>query len=262
MKNSWGSLASKFLGAALVLSCLVVVYYFESHGGPDAKTTGVKLLHWPALLLTGIGPLGLVLLSSDLEILSRTLKAVYRESPRAIKRRSESEREILGLLLRRYHTLGTRAFEGIEKSKLSPELMRTLERLELRIPVADARSILDRERERLESELQESGNVLGLAVKLTPSVGMLGTILGMVQLLSKLKDPSEIGSSMSMALLTTFFGLFFSLAVWTPLAQGLERLRDAKLEWYDQLEEWLDLLEARKPADYLSGGSPSVHGSA
>ena len=81
---------------------------------------------------------------------------------------------------------------------------------------------------------------------------MLGTILGMVRLLESLQDPSQIGPHMSLALLTTFFGLFFSLILWTPLQQKIERVLDVELERFDQALRWLELLEKRKPADYFS----------
>jgi flagellar motor component MotA len=81
---------------------------------------------------------------------------------------------------------------------------------------------------------------------------MLGTILGMVQLLSTLEDPAQIGSHMSLALLTTFYGLFFSLALWTPQQQKLERVMEVEADGYNQCLRWLEFLEKRKPSDYFA----------
>jgi flagellar motor component MotA len=66
-----------------------------------------------------------------------------------------------------------------------------------------------------------------------------------------LKEPENIGSSMSVALVTTFYGLFFSLALWTPLQNHLNRLLDLKLRSFEQALHWLDLLQKRNPAAYL-----------
>jgi chemotaxis protein MotA len=81
---------------------------------------------------------------------------------------------------------------------------------------------------------------------------MLGTILGMVRLLSTLEDPSHIGPHMSLALLTTFYGLFFSLVFWTPLQQKIERMLDVELEHFNQTIHWLETLENNKPISYFA----------
>ena len=42
----------------------------------------------------------------------------------------------------------------------------------------------------------------------SPAFGMLGTLIGLIQMLSRMTDPSVIGPSMAVALLTTFYGSF------------------------------------------------------
>ena len=40
----------------------------------------------------------------------------------------------------------------------------------------------------------------------SPAYGMIGTIIGLVQMLANLDDPSSIGPAMSVAMITTFYG--------------------------------------------------------
>ena len=54
-----------------------------------------------------------------------------------------------------------------------------------------------------------------------PSFGMLGTLIGLVQMLSKLSDPQTIGYSMSVALLTTFYGMMLATLIFLPIAGKL-----------------------------------------
>jgi len=54
-----------------------------------------------------------------------------------------------------------------------------------------------------------------------PSFGMLGTLVGLVQMLVNLEDPSSIGPSMAVALLTTFYGSLLSALVFLPIAGKL-----------------------------------------
>jgi chemotaxis protein MotA len=57
----------------------------------------------------------------------------------------------------------------------------------------------------------------------SPAFGMIGTIMGLVLVLKSLDDPSKIGPKMAVALLSTFYGVFFCYAVFTPLAKKLDR---------------------------------------
>ncbi len=56
----------------------------------------------------------------------------------------------------------------------------------------------------------------------SPAFGMLGTLIGLVQMLSKLQDPSSIGPAMAVALLTTFYGSLLSTMFFLPIAGKLK----------------------------------------
>jgi len=54
-----------------------------------------------------------------------------------------------------------------------------------------------------------------------PAFGMLGTLIGLVQMLRRLNDPSKIGPGMAIALLTTLYGLLIAYLLLIPLAGKL-----------------------------------------
>lgn len=54
-----------------------------------------------------------------------------------------------------------------------------------------------------------------------PAFGMIGTLIGLVQMLSSMSDPSSIGPSMAVALLTTLYGALMANLVCLPLADKL-----------------------------------------
>lgn len=56
----------------------------------------------------------------------------------------------------------------------------------------------------------------------SPAIGMLGTLVGLVQMLNSLDDPSSIGPAMAVALLTTLYGAFLAQLVALPLADKLQ----------------------------------------
>jgi chemotaxis protein MotA len=55
-----------------------------------------------------------------------------------------------------------------------------------------------------------------------PAIGMLGTLVGLVQMLKTLDDPSSIGPAMAIALLTTLYGSFIAQLIALPLADKLQ----------------------------------------
>ena len=58
---------------------------------------------------------------------------------------------------------------------------------------------------------------------MAPAMGMIGTLVGLVQMLANMSDPASIGPAMAVALLTTLYGAVIANAFATPLAVKLER---------------------------------------
>jgi chemotaxis protein MotA len=65
--------------------------------------------------------------------------------------------------------------------------------------------------------------VLRRAAEIAPAMGLIGTLIGLVQMLGNLGDPKVIGPAMAVALLTTFYGAVLANMVLNPLATKLER---------------------------------------
>lgn len=57
--------------------------------------------------------------------------------------------------------------------------------------------------------------------KYAPAFGMIGTLVGLVAMLSDLEDPAQIGSGMAIALLTTMYGAMIANGVALPIADRL-----------------------------------------
>lgn len=57
-----------------------------------------------------------------------------------------------------------------------------------------------------------------------PAFGMIGTLIGLVKMLGNLDDPSSIGPSMAVALITTFYGAVMGNLVYLPMAGKLKEI--------------------------------------
>ncbi len=57
---------------------------------------------------------------------------------------------------------------------------------------------------------------------ISPAMGMVGTLIGLVQMLQNMSDPSSIGPAMAVALLTTFYGAVLANIIFLPIAGKLK----------------------------------------
>ncbi|ETX10648.1 flagellar motor protein PomA [Marinomonas ushuaiensis DSM 15871] len=64
---------------------------------------------------------------------------------------------------------------------------------------------------------------------IAPAMGMIGTLVGLVQMLANLSDPSSIGPAMAIALLTTLYGAMLANMVCLPLHAKLSTRADEEL---------------------------------
>ena len=66
-------------------------------------------------------------------------------------------------------------------------------------------------------------SVFKMGGDIAPAFGMIGTLIGLVQMLQNMTDPSSIGPAMAVALLTTFYGSIIANVFCIPLAEKLKR---------------------------------------
>ena len=62
------------------------------------------------------------------------------------------------------------------------------------------------------------GKLLNKAGMYAPAFGMVGTLIGLIQMLQNLNDPAAIGPAMAVAMITTFWGALLANLVFLPMA--------------------------------------------
>lgn len=83
--------------------------------------------------------------------------------------------------------------------------------------------ILTQDIEALIERHRRTASIARRAAEVAPAMGLIGTLVGLVQMLNQLDDPGKIGPAMAIALLTTFYGAIMSTVFLMPLAAKLER---------------------------------------
>lgn len=85
------------------------------------------------------------------------------------------------------------------------------------------RDVLDKEIEYIEERHKLGAEILATWGAFAPAFGMIGTLIGLVQMLGNLSDPSTIGPSMAIALITTFYGAVLANVFFLPMSGKLKK---------------------------------------
>jgi len=86
----------------------------------------------------------------------------------------------------------------------------------------DVRDILTSQLDARRERHRRGKAILEAMGAFAPAFGMIGTLIGLVQMLRTLDDPSKIGVGMATALITTFYGAIMANLMFLPLAGKLD----------------------------------------
>jgi len=84
------------------------------------------------------------------------------------------------------------------------------------------KNIMETELSYIEERHKQAQGMLETMGNFAPAYGMIGTLIGLINMLKNLDDPGSIGPNMAVAIITTFYGSVLSNLVFLPLAQKLK----------------------------------------
>jgi chemotaxis protein MotA len=119
---------------------------------------------------------------------------------------------------------GVLALQGVtDQAQKEPFLLKAITMIVDGVPGDQAEQILRQEILSTAERHRKSASILRRAAEFSPAMGLIGTLIGLVQMLGNLQDVTSIGPSMAVALLTTFYGALLANLVFIPLATKLDR---------------------------------------
>ena len=86
---------------------------------------------------------------------------------------------------------------------------------------------------------------------LSPAFGMIGTLIGLVKMLGNMDDPTAIGPSMAVALLTTLYGSLIANVVALPLTKKLKFRSDLEIQEKEIIAQGLLSILVRETPRFL-----------
>lgn len=183
--------------------------------------SGTWFINYPSMMIVIGGTMGATLLAYPLS----DLLSVFGVVKNVFLHRSPSTGNLIELLVdfaKKARQEGILSFES-ELEKIEDTFL--VKGLQMAIDGIESNSIEDiltteivylEERHRLGAEIFTTMGTFA------PAVGMLGTIIGLVQMLMQMDDPSNIGAPMAVALLTTFYGTVLANLLFIPIAGKLK----------------------------------------
>ncbi|MFB6344706.1 MAG: motility protein A [bacterium] len=89
--------------------------------------------------------------------------------------------------------------------------------------------ILTKELDYIHERHQFGAGVMDHMAGLFPALGMIGTLIGLVVMLGNLDNPDQLGPSMAVALITTFYGAVVANVVAAPMGERLRAKNDSEV---------------------------------
>jgi len=177
----------------------------------------------PSFLIVVGGTLGATLVDFPLK---EVLGAV-RVAKNAFFNRLESPAEyisILASLVDKARKEGILALEA-ELSKINNDFL--AKGVQMLVDGLDPKVIdetLSREIEYLRERHKQGAEIFFTMGSISPAMGMIGTLIGLVQMLQNMSDPSSIGPAMAIALITTLYGAILANILFLPISGKLQVL--------------------------------------
>lgn len=91
------------------------------------------------------------------------------------------------------------------------------------------RNIMETKLTFLEERHGKGQSIFSTMGTLAPAFGMIGTLIGLIQMLTQLEDPTELGAGMAVALITTFYGALLANLIFIPLAGKLRERSEEEI---------------------------------
>ena len=94
---------------------------------------------------------------------------------------------------------------------------------------ADIDDIFEKEMIYLALRHESGETILRTMAKFAPAFGMVGTLIGLIQVISRLADPNTVGPPLAMALISTFYGILLANLILLPISAKLRTRTEQEL---------------------------------
>ena len=204
----------------------------------------------PSLVLLGIMPPSIMLLSHSL----KDFYVGFVTLIKALFTTSRQESEVINVLTRSSQLVRSEGIRALVKvrNQVGYELLRDgLSLIVNDFTQEEIRHNLQNKINSKQMRMSLASNLFENMSKVSPGVGMIGTILGLIAMMINLKDPSQIGGGMALAMITTLYGLILGTVVYAPCSEKISLEAEKSLEIDLMVLEGVVSLKAKKSSVHM-----------
>lgn len=181
----------------------------------------VLFIDIPSFLIVAGGTMGATLLNYPLSEVISVIKVVQK----AFLHKEESPTGIINLLVSFAETARREGILSLEQkaSTLEDEFLK--KGINLAVDGTEPeyiKEIMTTEVDYISDRHRKGASIFEAMGLYAPAFGMIGTLIGLIKMLATMNDPSTIGGSMAIALITTFYGALIANLVCIPIAGKLK----------------------------------------
>ncbi len=205
------------IGLGVALFCILGASVVES--GNVAIL--FALLNIPSAMIVFGGTIGTLMVAFPLDRVSKLGKVLGV----AFRQETTSERDLVNLFVRlaeRARREGLLALESDVEQVKDPFIRHGLQMVIDGLEPDTVEEILEIEIESMQARHMKGIDMFAKMGGYAPTMGVIGTVMGLVNVLSNLEDPSGLGESIAVAFIATLIGVGSANIAWLPIAGNLK----------------------------------------
>lgn len=223
-------------GIGIALFCIFGSMIMD--GGQPAA-----LLAPGAMLLVLGGTFGVAMASG----LMKDATGLFGVMSKALKAKPEAPDATIGKLVEfaeRARREGLLALEEVTKTVENPFLKKGIELAVDGTDPEELREILENDIAAYRSEQKANAKLFENMGGFAPTLGIIGTVIGLVHVLSSLSDPGKLGPLIASVFLATLWGIMSANVFWLPIANRLKRVAEIEIHHRELLIEGILSIQA------------------
>ncbi|MGJ9418196.1 flagellar motor protein [Massilia sp. CMS3.1] len=219
---------ASLIGLGLALAGLFVGHTLD--GGRFAS-----LIQPAAFAIVVVGTFGAVLLQSDARTFSRGMRMLRWVFFPPKSRRQPLSREIALWS----HTARRDGLLSLEQYMETKDLFirKGLRMVVDGITPDKIRNLLETEVSAIEFAERQAARVWEAAAGYSPTIGIVGAVLGLIHVMENLSDPSRLGSGIAVAFVSTVYGVGLANLFFLPFGNKLKAIVSDQIAQYELLIE-------------------------
>lgn len=228
----------------LLIGFLAIIIGQMLEGGELAS-----LMNLPALLIVMGGTLGAVMIQTPYAVFKDAIKIFpWIFKPPAMMY-EQSKQKIIELA-RRARQFGLLSLEQHLEIEDDPLFAKGLELLVMGVDKQTIRFVMEAEIIQMEERNNQAAAVYESMGGYSPTIGILGAVIGLIQVMQNLADPEHLGTGIAVAFVATIYGVGLANLLFLPIAN--------KIKSYNAMKTQFEEMQLEGLVAIASGESPNV----